>query len=131
LTVPGVPAGSYFIRVRAANGSGVSGTSNESLLVVGGGGCASAPGPPSGLFIVSVSGGTVRLAWTGSAGSPTTYLVEAGSSTGLSNLANLDLGSNAPALTALAPRGTYFVRVRGRNACGTSAPSNEIIVVVP
>jgi hypothetical protein len=126
----GVPAGIYFVRVRATNASGTSAASNESTLIVGAG-CATAPGPPSGLVIVSNSGGTVVLAWTGSSGSPTTYLVEAGSSPGLTNLANIDLGSTAPGITASAPRGIYFVRVRGRNSCGTSPPSNEIVVIVP
>ena len=102
-------------------------TTSASALSVAGGPCFTAPSPPLGLF--SNSAGT--LAWTASAGSPATYLVEAGSSPGLSNLANLDLGSNAPGLTVVAPTGTYFVRVRGRNACGTSAPSNEIIVIAP
>jgi hypothetical protein len=125
----GVPAGTYIVRVKATNAAGTSAPSNESTLVVGGG-CTTAPSAPLGLFIVSNSGGTVSLAWTASAGSPTTYIVEAGSSSGSSNLANLDLGSSVPGLTTPAPRGLYFVRVRGRNACGTSAPSNEIIVNV-
>jgi hypothetical protein len=30
-----------------------------------------------------------------------------------------------------APPGTYFVRIRAQNACGTSAPSNEQAITVP
>jgi hypothetical protein len=39
----------------------------------------------------------------------------------------------SPATSYYAPgvgAGTYFVRVRGKNACGVSAASNEIAVVV-
>jgi hypothetical protein len=126
----GIPSGTYFVRVRATDGAGTSGPSNESTVVVGVG-CGTAPGPPSGLFILSNSDNAVVLAWTGSPGSPGTYIFEAGSLPGLSNLANFDLISTATIITASAPRGTYFVRVRGRNSCGTSPPSNEIIVTVP
>ena len=91
-----------------------------------------APVAPTSL-LAAVSGPTVVLTWTAPAGGdpPSSYVIEAGSSTGLSNLANADTGSSTPALTATAVApGTYFVRVRGRNASGTSAPSNEIIVTV-
>ena len=127
----GVGAGSYFVRVKATNAAGTSAASNEAVLVVGGG-CAGAPGPPSGLAVVSNSGGTVVLSWTAASGIPTSYIVEAGSAPGTANLANSDLGSNATSLTATSVgRGTYFVRIRGKNACGTGAASNELTLVVP
>ena len=58
-------------------------------------------------------------------------VIEAGSSSGLANVAAFDTGSAATTLTAPnVPAGTYFVRVRARTAGGTSPPSNEIIVTV-
>jgi len=42
--------------------------------------------------------------------------------------------TGTPATTLAAPgvaAGTYFLRIRARNACGTSAPSNEAVAVVP
>jgi hypothetical protein len=33
-------------------------------------------------------------------------------------------------ISATAPPGTYFARLRGRNACATGPPSNEIVVVM-
>ena len=81
----------------------------------------------------SVSGTAVTLTWTAlSSGDPaTSYLVEAGSASGLSNLASFDTGSAATTLTVTSvPAGTYFVRVRGTNASGISGASNEVIVTV-
>lgn len=127
----GVGAGAYYVRVRAANAAGRSGASNESLLVVGGGGgCSSAPGAPSG-FTTSSSGSTVTLRWNAAGGNPTTYVVEAGSAPGLSNLANSDLGSPATSYVASGVgRGTYYVRMRGRNPCGLGPASNEALAIV-
>jgi hypothetical protein len=123
----GVGSGSYYVRVRATNTAGTSAPSNEALLVVG----CSLPGAPSGLREVSNSGGTVVLSWTAASGSPTSYIVQAGSTFGAANLANSDLGSAATTLTAtgVGP-GQYYVRVRAKNACGTGNPSNELLLGV-
>lgn len=91
-----------------------------------------APGAPTGLS-ASVAGSTVTLTWLApSVGdAPTSYLLEAGSVSGRSDLASTDTGSPTPSLTATnVPPGTYFVRVRARNAGGTSVPSNEVAVTV-
>ena len=90
-----------------------------------------APSAPSGLSSI-VSAQTVTLNWVASAtGSPTAYIVEAGSSSGLANLANFSTGTPTTTFTATSvPPGTYFVRLRGANAAGAGAASNEIIVTV-
>jgi hypothetical protein len=84
----GVGAGTYYVRVRAQNAGGSGAASNESILVVGSIGCTTAPNAPAGLAI-AVSGSTVTLTWNAPAGgcSSTSYLLEAGSAAGLSNLA--------------------------------------------
>jgi len=125
----GVGNGVYYVRVRAINSAGISPASNEAVLIVGNG-CVGPPGAP-GSLVGSSSGSTVTLGWSPAAGAPTTYIVEAGSAPGLSNLANSDLGSAVPSLVAPnVGRGTYYVRVRGKNTCGVGAPSNEVIVIV-
>jgi len=127
----GVGAGTYYVRVKATNAAGTSAASNEAPLVVGGGACTAAPVAPSGFGLTVNSGGTVSFAWNASGGA-TTYVIEAGSASGSNNLVpGTDLGSSATAFTATnVGAGTYYVRLRARNACGTSGPSNEVIVAV-
>lgn len=127
----GIGAGTYFLRVRAGNAAGIGAPSNEAVMVVGGAGpCAGPPGAPSGL-LSNVQGATVSLAWSPASAGPTSYVLEAGSFSGSTDLVVNDLGNAGTSMTATGVgAGTYFVRIRGRNACGTGAPSNEVTVVV-
>ena len=127
LLANGVPGGIYFVRVRARNGFGSSAPSHEIGFVIGGGPCI--PGAPTGLSAL-VNSNNVTLAWSAPAGPVTTYVVEAGSMPGASNIASIETGNASTSLTAVAPPGTYFIRVRARNACGTSGPSNEASATV-
>lgn len=119
------PDGTYYVRVLARNAAGTSPPSNEVIVTVGRGPCAP-PGPPSGLTF-SVTGNSVSLSWNAPAtGSPpSSYIIEAGSTSGAANLFNGNVG-NVTSLNAQAGDGAYFVRVRAVNACGTSGPSNEV-----
>jgi hypothetical protein len=80
----------------------------------------------------SVQGSSVSLGWQAPAGSPpSSYVIEAGSSPGASNIAVFDTGNNSTGiLVNSVPNGTYYVRVRGRDAAGVGPASNEIVVVV-
>ena len=120
------PPGTYFVRVRARRTSGLSGPSNEVTVVVGGPGPCAALSPPT-MLTHSVAGQLVQLSWPTVNGA-TGYVVEAGSQAASSNLAVVETPSNA--LSASAGNGTYFVRVRAKNACSLSGPSNEVIVIV-
>jgi hypothetical protein len=123
-----VPSGLYYIRVRARNSTGTGGPSNEVLTAVN----FDLPGAPSNLS-ASVSGNTVVLSWTppSSGGPLASYVIEAGSAPGLSNLAvSTTTGAPTSATFPGVPFGTYYVRVRGRNALGNGNPSNEIAVPV-
>ena len=128
-TVSGaVPSGTYFWRVIAANDAGQSPPSAESTFRAGS--CA-APGAPQD-FSFSLAGRLVTLTWTRPAAGtePFTYILEAGSSSGLSNLFDGAVGG-ITTLSVQAPPGTYFVRVRAQNACGAGGASAERIIVVP
>jgi hypothetical protein len=77
------------------------------------------------------AGGSVSFVWTTPSGNPSTYVIEAGSAPGLTNLVNSDLGSAATTLTATGvAAGTYYVRVRAKNSCGVGPASNEIVVSI-
>ena len=118
-----VPPGTYFVRVRAASATGVSGPSNEIVLQGRG-----APEPPTSLS-ASGTNGAVDLRWFAPTAGPrpSGYVLEAGSAPGLTDLASAQVGP-ATTFSTTAPPGTYYVRVRSLNARGVSAPSNEIIV---
>jgi hypothetical protein len=78
----------------------------------------------------TVNGTTVVLSW-GAAQGATSYVIEAGSASGASNITVFDTGSAGLGLTVNnVPAGTYFVRVRGRDAAGNGPASNEVMVVV-
>jgi hypothetical protein len=127
-----VPNGVFYVRVRAVDASGVGPASNEVVVAVpGASGCGTPPAAP-GSLARTVSGNQVTLNWTppASACPATGYVIQAGSAPGASNLAILNVGP-AASLSVNAPSGTYYVRVIATNAAGGSAPSNEVVVVVP
>lgn len=125
-----VPPGFYFLRVRSRVGTTVSGPSPEVMITVGN--VPAPPSPPQALSS-SVAGLIVTFTWTAPAiGTPTSYVLEAGSAPGLSNLAVFDTGSTATTLVVPGvPPGAYLVRLRARNAQGNGVSSNERLVVVP
>ena len=127
-TEKGVKAGTYSIRVRASNASGTSEPSNEAKVVVGD--CTAPPSAPSGLSF-SVNGSTVVLTWDASKSAPTSYVVETETGSEGNSPVVVDTGGPKTTFTAedVAP-GTYFARVRARNACGGSARSERVMVVV-
>jgi hypothetical protein len=94
--------------------------------------CDAAPGAPSNLA-PSKNGNIVTLNWTAPSGAErvSTYVVEAGSAPGGNNIATFVAPGSASSFQREAPTGTYYARVFARNACGTSAPSNEVLVTVP
>lgn len=128
-TVSGtLPAGRYFVRVRAVTTNGPSAPSSEVVLDVPA--TAAPPQAPSTLS-GSVAGGVVTLRWQAAAGNAVTYVIEAGSAPGLANLAVFPTGHLDTTLVAAPPPGTYVVRVRAANAFGVGPASNEVTVVVP
>jgi hypothetical protein len=130
LTVPNVPNGTYFVRVRAGNAAGLSAPSNEIAITVGSPVCVGPPAAPQGLAAAVVAQ-AVTLSWAaGPGGCPAgSFVILAGSAPSLSNLAVLDVGGQRQ-FSVNAPFGTYYVRVVAANSFGASAPSNESVVTV-
>lgn len=127
-TVSGAaPPGTYFVHVRAVNGCGVSGPSGETFVTVG-----ATIALPNAPFVLSagVNGGTFALTWYPQSDADG-YILEAGTAPGLANLATLRLGANASLSIPGVPPGQYYVRLRAWNRAGSSAPSPDVIVVVP
>jgi hypothetical protein len=122
-----VPAGVYYIRVRAVGGDGIPGPASNEVVVQTGLACTVAPGAPSGLS-VQVTGNQVTLSWNApsSGDAATSYFVEAGTGPGLSNIGVFNTGNAATSLSAIVPIGLYYVRIRGANSCGMGAPSSDI-----
>lgn len=119
------PNGTYYIRVLALTAAGWSAPSNEVVITVDVG----PPGTPLDLQSI-VLGSLASFSWQrGPGGTPTSYLLEAGSAPGLANLAIVPVTATSLAVSGVPP-GTYFVRMRAVNSAGTSAPSNEVTVVV-
>lgn len=124
LSASGVPNGRYYLRVRARNAEGMSGPSPETVLTVG---CAP-PLPPT-MLTGAVNGTSVTLNWQASPSTGVSYIVVAGTSPGASNIAQVPVGT-VTSLTANAPPGRYFVRVRAvAGPCG-AAESNEVELAV-
>jgi predicted nicotinamide N-methyase len=80
-----------------------------------------------------VDSGRATISWTLPPHSPvaTGYVLEAGTASGLSNIATLTLGSATSLAVPAVPPGRYYVRVRATNYTGTGAASNEVVIDVP
>lgn len=133
LQATGVAPGTYYVRVRTRNALGNSAPSNEIQVVVGSvvGLLPSCPGPPRSLTGVGASG-TVTLSWQPPVGGPAqSYLIEAGTGPGATNVGALNNGLSLTFFRAGVTAGVYFIRVRSVSAgCTLSAPSNEVVVTV-
>ena len=129
MSFPGVPFGRYYARIRGLFGTEARDASAE--LVINVGACAATPVAPAS-FTSQVTGNVVTLSWSmaASAAEPSAFVIEAGSASGLANLAILSLPGGMRSFTVGAPPGRYFVRLKGRNACGDSPVSNEVVIDV-
>ncbi|MGQ0736443.1 MAG: hypothetical protein ACT4QD_22665 [Acidobacteriota bacterium] len=89
---------------------------------------AAVPTAPSNLVAV-VNGLNVTFTWTASGNAPTQYILQAGFAPNQTAI-TVVLGVASTTFPASGPAGTYYVRLVAVNADGTSAPSNEVTVVL-
>jgi uncharacterized protein (DUF1800 family) len=129
-----VPAGTFAFTVRATNSSGTSGSSNSVTLTFPLSGCNN-PGTPQA-FSVAASGRRVSAYWLTppSGTTPTGYLVEAEMQVRRENRTTWQpLGTfpvSATTISSLVGPGTYRVRVRSENICGSSGYTGRQTVTV-
>ena len=117
-----VPAGTYYVRIRAIMNGVPSAPSNEVTVVVG----CSTPGELDSR--ATVSGVQVQFDWL-QYGTAAGVLLEAGTAPGLSNVAVLRLPHIPARFTAAGVPGTYYVRIRVLGTCDNpGAASNEVRV---
>ena len=122
-TVFTAPDGVFFVRLRAQTAAGVSAPSNEVQFATG---QAAPPLAPQAL-LATVQGTAVSLQWTENPLGPVVagYQVRAGSGSGLTDVGLAPLPPTARTFAAVAPPGTYYVRIVAVNAAGASVASNE------
>lgn len=126
----GVPPGTYYVAIVLGVVQTPNVPNNAWAQVVVPGGCSGPPG--TGMVTREVAGGptAVRLQLAAWGGCSTSYLVEAGTTPGGTNVLSFEQPGGA--LTASnVPAGDYYVRVRGRNAQGLGGYSRVLPVSVP
>ncbi|MGE4225915.1 MAG: hypothetical protein AB7I23_21420 [Vicinamibacterales bacterium] len=127
--IGGLGPGTYYVRMRAATGFGVSAATAEQAFDVGVAGCSGPPVPPVDVA-AAVSGGTVQLTWRAAPQSiVTNYRLLVGTTSGGSQVGSFDVGAGTT-FSAAAPPGAFFIRVAAMNGCGLGAPSAEAVAVV-
>lgn len=126
-TVFTAPDGVFFARLRAQTAAGLSAPSNEVQFATG------QAGPPLAplALLATVQGTAVSLAWTENPQGPIIagYQVRAGSAPGLTDIGLAPLPPTTRTFAAVAPPGTYYVRIVAVNAAGAGVASNEAVVV--
>lgn len=127
ISIPNVPNGTYYLRVRAAGPGGTSAPTADAVVTVG----AACTVPGTSTVSAQVGAGTVTLNWTTPSGTgPFSYQLAVGSTAGGTEYGVHGMGG-ATTVSARPPSGTYFVRVLAANACGSGAASASTAIVVP
>ena len=91
--------------------------------------CAVPLPPPTDFRIIANDDGVVVLAWKPGSSGRVLNVLEAGSAPGKADLLVKEVGWASTFKTGARP-GTYYARMRSRNACGAGAASDELTVVV-
>ncbi len=130
------PPGTYFLRVAGRSSCGVGAVSNDAVAAISGGGGGTGGGvvpvAPAGLS-ATLSGNVVTLSWSApvTGATPTSYVVDVGTTSGTTNLGSVNTGGTATSISGTLPAGRYFIRLRSRANTLVSPPSSEIVVIVP
>jgi hypothetical protein len=124
-SLPGVPPGTYQLRIRATGPGGSSNSSNEVAATIGG--CGSPPRSPRGLA-AHANGSLVTLKWSDDDGCEgRRFRLLVGTRSGAADLGAVPVTQTS--IFATIPSGQYFVRVVTETLGGASGPSNEVRLV--
>jgi hypothetical protein len=94
--------------------------------------CASPPSPPQGVTH-TVEKDLVTVRWSPAPAGEyvATYVIEARAPQDVTPTAFVAPGNATTFQRQAPPQTTYYVNVLARNACGTSAPSSQLLITVP
>ena len=134
LSIGGFDRGTRYVRVKGVNWAGAGTPSTEIRVEVTGAGCT-LPGTPT-VAILSNVGASFTLGWTAPSGNPTEYVLlwanrsisDADLTASFVNVRPLGTANTAEFTNVAA--NTYYMRIRGQNACGLGPASAQVVVVV-
>jgi hypothetical protein len=120
----------YYIRAYAIDATGESPASNEITVQVTS--LVSPPASPTGLA-ATLNGTSVILTWALGAGggTPAGLILYAGSTPGGSQIGVFPIPVGTQLAVNNVPAGTYYLRIAAVNQAGISAPSAEMVMVMP
>jgi hypothetical protein len=121
----GIPAGTYTLVLRATNAVGMSPPTAPITLLLPAA-CSGAPEVPAGMW-VQQNGSTVTASWNPplAGPAPTGYLLS------VSGALQGEFPTTIRTLSGVVGRGTYELRVRATNPCGSGPASPVQTVTVP
>ncbi len=95
--------------------------------------CAAAPSAPGQLVVDKLPNLSVKASWQPPTGGemPTSYVLESGTGPDKNDVGTFIVPGSSTSTERQGAVGTFYVRAYARNACGTSAPSNEVAVTLP
>ncbi len=95
--------------------------------------CAAPPAAPGQLAIEKTPNTSVKASWQAPTGveMPTSYVIESGSGPGKNDVGTFIVPGSSTTTERQGAPGTFHIRIYARNACGTSDPSNEVVVTLP
>jgi hypothetical protein len=94
--------------------------------------CSAPPGVPTGVNYTK-AGDVATLHWNAAPASDhvTTFVIEAGSTPNSNNQGTFVAPGTATSFQRQAGAGTYYVHMFARNGCGTSPPTEDVVVTIP
>jgi hypothetical protein len=124
-----VGAGNYWVRARAATGGSTGAWTSSVQISLNPSSCTSAPGVPI-LLPVTTTSGRVTFTWVPLGVAADSYQVQISPGAGLAPVASLATDGAGASLVWAQTSGSFAARVVAKNACGTSARSNEVALTI-